>query len=73
MPKFIHLVDDEKFIKYAFESFSKLDEVTNEYICISDKEKLTHIDFDCRILNNSYLKSAELIGDLNHCDLIILV
>jgi len=72
MPKFIHLVDDEKFIKYAFESFSKLDKVDNEFLCISNKKNLDYIDFDCVLKDNSYLKSDDFVKTLNKCDLLII-
>jgi dTDP-N-acetylfucosamine:lipid II N-acetylfucosaminyltransferase len=72
MPKFIHLVDDEKFIKYAFESFSKLDKVDNEFLCISNKKNLDYIDFDCVLIDNSYLKSDDFVETLNNCDLLII-
>ena len=72
MHRFIHLVDDEKFIKYAFESFSKLDKVDNEFMCISNKKNLDHINFDCVIIDNSYLKSDDFVETLNKCDLLII-
>lgn len=72
MHRFIHLVDDEKFIKYAFESFSKLDKVDNEFMCISNKKNLDHIDFDCVLIDNSYLKSDDFVETLNKCDLLII-
>ena len=72
MQKFIHLFDDEKFIKYAFEAFLKLVEVDNEYICLTDKTKTDHIDFKCQLVANAHLKRDDFIEILNQYDLIII-
>lgn len=69
---FTHLVNDEKFIKYAFESFSKLDKVDNKYICVTDKDKFHHIDFNCDIITNQDLKTSQFVDVLNKSDLIII-
>jgi dTDP-N-acetylfucosamine:lipid II N-acetylfucosaminyltransferase len=72
MYKFIHLVDDEKFIKYAHQSFSKLEQVDNDFICVSNANKFSHIDFNCELLNNSFLKEEDFIKRLNNSDLLII-
>lgn len=67
-----HFAEDEKFIEYAFESFSSFPNVINDFYIFSTKKKLKHIRFSATIIDESFLKSKEIVERLNQYDLIVI-
>lgn len=70
--RIIHLAQDEKFIKYAFNTFNDFQEIRNDFFIFSDESSLKHISFDCTHYNFDKIKDNTFVKHLNNSDLLVI-
>ncbi|WP_313803783.1 TDP-N-acetylfucosamine:lipid II N-acetylfucosaminyltransferase [Flavobacterium sp.] len=72
MKKILHLVNDEKFIGFAHQSFTRQENVQNDFWVLSSAESLKHITFSCRLLTLSEFYTEETTAIVNSYDLVVI-
>lgn len=72
MKKILHLVNDEKFIGFAHESFTRETAAQSDFWVLSNTESLKHIKFSCCLLTVNQFYTEETMAIVNTYDLIVL-
>lgn len=72
MKKILHLVNDEKFIGFAHESFTRETAAQSDFWVVSGAESLKHIKFSCQLLTVDQFYTEETMAVVNTYDLIVV-
>ncbi len=72
MKRILHLVNDEKFVGFAHESFIGEKAAQSDFWVLSGAKSLKHIKFPCQLLTVDQFYTEETIAIVNAYDLIVL-
>lgn len=72
MKRILHLVNDEKFVGFAHESFTREKTAQSDFWVLSGAKSLKHIKFPCQLLTVDQFYTEETMAIVNAYDLIVL-